>query len=164
MTSRIERFFADWRTSWRAQVIAGIVGACLLLTVAFSAGVMLGARNAPTSWRALPASPLEPAPDQIERISPRGTFGSITGIDKGMITVMDRRTGRPMQIHIGDRTVIERGRQRRIPFQELRVGEPVFVVGAPRSNTIDAEFIGVIHQQPINLRIPPRFAAPNSGG
>lgn len=152
------------RTSWRVQVIVGIVGACLLLTVAFSAGVILGARNAPTTWRSSPASPLEPAPDQIEPIGPRGTFGSITGIDKGMITVTDRRTGRPLQIRIGDRTVIERGRQRRIPFQELRVGEPVFVVGSPRSNTIDAEFIGVIHQQPLNFRITPRFAEPNSGG
>jgi hypothetical protein len=60
----------------------------------------------------------------------------------------DPRSGRTWRVRTGDNTVIEFGRQRRIPFDNLRVGQRIFVVGMPdefeSAEEFDAQFIGVL--------------------
>jgi hypothetical protein len=51
-------------------------------------------------------------------------------------------------VRTGNDTVIEFGRHRRIPFDNLQVGQRIFVVGMPdgleSQEEFDAQFIGVL--------------------
>lgn len=167
---RADAHIAHCRLSSRllrvGALVVGVLGVCAVLGLAFALGVMAGAqRSSPVQPMVPPyLSPSqEPAwpPGQAHRGEPswlplpRGAFGSITAIEGDRVIILDRRTGRRLMIRIGQGTVIERGRARRIPPQDLQVGERVFIFGSPAMDAIDAEFIGVMHQQPLNLLVPP---------
>lgn len=125
--------------------VATLVVFCLLVAASFALGAFLG--------RTRSAPPLAPPPSQLEREPrlgnfARGTFGAIDSIQGNVIRVRDPRSGRVWRVRAKQDTVIEFGRQRRIPFENLRVGQRIFVVGAPNpleaENEFDAQFIGVV--------------------
>ena len=81
--------------------------------------------------------------------------GAIMAIDGNILTLSDWRGGGTMRVNLGANTMIERGRQHRINAGELRVGDRVFIVGAPSSSgTFDAHFVGVTYPPPFDMIVP----------
>ena len=82
----------------------------------------------------------------------RGRFGAIDSIQGNLIRIRDPRSGKTWNVRTRQDTVIEFGRHRRIPFDNLRVGQRIFVTGMPdesnAANEFDADFIGVVLGQP----------------
>lgn len=116
--------------------------ACLLVTGAFGLGVIVASARPSPDMPTFAAPPGMMPPEAQGPV--RGTFGAIDRIDGNVIHVRDPRSGRMWSVRAGDDTVIESGARRPIPFQALRPGQRVFVVGSPDSNELDAKFIGVV--------------------
>lgn len=122
---------------------------CMLLSASFAFGAAMGRRG--MSPNVIPAQMPPPAgwdDGQPFPPGPRGTFGAISNIEGDVIQMSDPRSGRTWRVRAGDDTVIEFGRHRRIPFENLRVGQRIFVVGAPgktqSADEFEAQFIGVV--------------------
>lgn len=139
-------------TSWLKENIslkaaAILLAFCLLFAASFAVGAFMGRRNILSR-----GMPIQPPPQNQQFAPPRGTFGAIDEINGNQILLRDPRTGRTWIVRAGINTVIEFGRRQRIPFNNLRVGQRVFVVGVPDSvnapNEYDAQFIGVVLGQP----------------
>jgi hypothetical protein len=129
-------------------------GGLLLLALAFWAGVAVGTGRPSRP----PAIPFGRAFGDPRGDMAHGAFGSITRIDGDTITIMDPRFGQPRTISISPTTLIESGYRQRMNVGDLRVGENITVIGSPLvGETIQARFIGVVDQQPLNLK---RFHAP----
>lgn len=133
-----------------AQAVV-IFGFCIMLSAAFGFGAAMGRRS--ITPNVLPAQQQMAPPLGWDGGAPfgpprRGTFGAIDGIQGDVIQMRDPRSGRTWRVRAGEETVIEFGRQRRIPFENLRVGQRIFVVGAPgqfeSADEFDAQFIGVV--------------------
>lgn len=81
-----------------------------------------------------------------------GAFGAITRIEGNSITIMDPRFGQPQTVSINGATLIERGFHQRMRAGELHVGDNITVIGSPISgSTIQAQFIGVVQEPPLNF-------------
>jgi hypothetical protein len=156
--------------NWLRQALASIVhdrrivtvlwagGGLILLGLAFWTGIAVGTSR-PSRAPAFPfGRPFgDPRGDMAH-----GAFGSITRIDGDSITIMDPRFGQPRTISISPTTMIERGYRQRVRVGDLSVGENITVIGSPVSgNTIQASFIGVVDQPPLNFE---RFHAPPRPG
>lgn len=140
------------RANPRMRAALWIGGALVALAVVFCAGVVVGARNSPRV--AAPAPPI-PGPPPVGSFGQRGMSGAIMAIDGNILTLSDWRGGGTMRVNLGANTMIERGRQHRINAGELRVGDRVFIVGAPSSSGMfDAHFIGVTYPPPFNMIVP----------
>jgi hypothetical protein len=142
------RFLYWLRKTITLQMVVVVLAFCVLFGAAFAFGARMGQRSAGQSILA-PSVPVEN--DQFSP-PPRGTFGAIDEIQGNEIRVRDPRSGRTWVVRAGSETVIELGPRRRIPLKNLRVGQRIFVVGAPsrsnQSNEFDAQFIGVVLGQP----------------
>jgi hypothetical protein len=146
--------FENWlrRTLTLKQAVV-IIAFCFFISAAFAFGAAMGRRSVSPN----PQPPLQSAPplgwEYPEPFgSPtRGTFGAIDEIRGDVIQIRDPRSGRTWRVRAGDNTVIEFGRHRRIPFDNLRVGQRIFVVGVPgeleSADEFDAQFIGVVFGQ-----------------
>lgn len=143
----LERFVNWLNKSVSPKQAALILGLCVLIAAAFGFGAVMGQRagfaNLPPNPRpGFQGGPPFGAPPQ------RGTFGSIDKIDGDVIQMRDPRSGRTWRVRTGSETVIEAGPRSPIPFNNLRVGQRIFVVGMPNqadtSNEFDAQFIGVV--------------------
>jgi hypothetical protein len=141
----LERF-AVWlgnKISIKQAVI--VLAFCMLIATGFAYGAAMGQRGAAFGGlRGFPSA----GDDHPGRPSQRGTFGAIDRIEGDVIQMRDPRRGRTWRVRTGDDTVIEAGARRRIPFDNLRVGQRIFVVGVPNEvesgNEFDAKFIGVV--------------------
>jgi hypothetical protein len=158
--------FVNWFTKYvTVKQVVILLAFCMLVTASFAFGAALGRRTmAPPrpvqsqQDRQLPRQPIgweDVEPFGAER---RGTFGAIDQIEGDVIRVRDPRSGRTWRVRTGDDTVIEFGRHRRIPFDNLRVGQRIFVVGVPdmleSQEEFDAQFIGVLLGQPQKFTRP----------
>lgn len=154
----LERF-----VHWLNQTISPkqavvILAFCMLITAAFAFGAAMGQRSVFTH----PQGQLPPGRDPAGQFAPpRGTFGAIDEIQGDVIEMRDPRTGRTWRVRAVENTVIEYGSRRRIPFDNLRVGQRIFVVGMPNGgeggNEFDAQFIGVVLGQQQNYVRPVQF-------
>lgn len=143
--------------------VAVIVLFCLVLAASFTLGALVerarpGVSPAPVEWNLEQPELSEPQQDR----PPRGTFGAIEEIRGDVILVRDPRSGRMLSVRARRDTVIEAGPRRRIPFDNLRVGQRIFVVGVPyrgeAPNEFDAQFIGVVLGQPQKYVRPARVS------
>jgi hypothetical protein len=143
--------FVNWlgKTLTLKQAVV-IFAFCMLISASFAFGAAMGRQSLPHDAAPIPRVPpagggwgVEPFGQQT-----RGTFGAIDEIEGDVIQIRDPRSGKTWRVRAGDNTVIEYGRHRRIPFDNLRVGQRIFVVGVPgeleASNEVDAQFIGVV--------------------
>jgi hypothetical protein len=133
---------------------------CLLIAGGFALGAMLGASRV-----FLPDAATNPFPPAM-RGPPRrlGTYAAIDHVEGNRIRLRDPRSGRTWSVRANSNTVVELGAQRRIPFQELRPGQRVFVIGDPEPGAPsgpaqdpewNAQFIGVVLGQPQKYVVPP---------
>ncbi len=142
-----ERFSTSLNRTLTLKQVVVILALCMLIAASFAFGAAMGRRSVP----------IHPSPNQPplgwEFAEPfgqytRGTFGAIDQIEGDVIQMRDPRSGRTWRVRAGNDTVIEFGRHRRIPFQNLHVGQRIFVVGVPSEiespNEFDAQFIGVV--------------------
>lgn len=150
-----ERFVSGLRKTLSLKQAVVIFAFCMLISASFAFGAAMGRTKVPAN-----VPPVQqPAPAGWENVGPfghhppRGTVGAIDRIDGDVIRMRDPRSGRTWRVRAGNDTVIEFGRQRRIPFENLRVGQRIFVVGVLESNSsqefesaeeFDAQFIGVL--------------------
>lgn len=145
-----ERFVNGLRKTLSLKQAVVIFAFCMLISASFAFGAAMGRRSLPAS-----AAPVQaPAPSGWENVGPfgqhppRGTVGAIDDIQGDVIRMRDPRSGRTWRVRAGNDTVIEFGRQRRIPFENLQVGQRIFVVGMPdefeSAEEFDAQFIGVL--------------------
>lgn len=141
----LDRFVA-WlgnKVSIRQAVI--VLAFCMLLAGAFAFGAAMGQHGVGFGGPRWGPPVGDPRPDELPQ---RGTFGAIDRIEGDVIQMRDPRSGRTWRVRTGDDTVIEAGARRRIPFDNLRVGQRIFVVGVPNEvesgNEFDAQFIGVV--------------------
>jgi hypothetical protein len=130
------------------QVI-GVIALCFLISFAFALGATMGRVPRP-----LPPAP--PSSEQNPPPLPRGTFGAIDQIQGNVIRVRDSRSGRVWSVHTGDDTVIQLGERRRVPLNDLRPGQRVFIVGSRAEDGFDAQFIGVVLGQSQRFIMPTR--------
>ncbi len=143
--------FAFWlKNSVSVLHLATLVIFCLLLVSSFALGAFLGrSRNALPPNQAPWTQPMD---DAAGPLPPRGRFGAIDSIQGNLIRIRDPRSGKTWNVRTRQDTVIEFGRHRRIPFDNLRVGQRIFVTGMPdesnAANEFDADFIGVVLGQP----------------
>ena len=149
------------RHSRRMMTALWVGGGLILLGLTFLVGVTVGGRGGSRPSQ-LPVFPFgRPFGGPREDMA-HGAFGSITRIEGDSITIMDPRTGLPRTISTSATTEIERGYRQRVRVGELKVGDNITVIGSPLSgNTIQARFIGVVEQSPLNLewfQTPPRFS------
>jgi hypothetical protein len=138
-------------------------GGVLLLGLVFWAGVTVGGRagSHPAQFPALPFGRPFGGP---RGGMAHGAYGSITRIDGDSITILDPRLGQPRTITISPATQIEGGLHRRVRAGDLHVGDNVTVIGSPLSgDTIQARFIGVVEQPPLNFQWFHATPRPNSG-
>ncbi len=152
------RFFHWLQSVVTVKHVVILLAFCMLVTASFAFGAAMGRRATLPGRPAMNQPPQMPAPPMgwgdMEPFDagPRGTFGAIDEIEGDVIRVRDPRSGRMWRIRTGDDTVIEFGRHRRIPFDNLRVGQRIFVVGVPgmmeSQEEFDAQFIGVLLGQP----------------
>ena len=135
-----ERFW-NWFGSVAGLQVIALVALCLLVAGAFALGMIVAQAQQP-----LPPPPLQAQPNvpPDADLPVRGTFGAIDRIEGNTIRLRDPRSGRVWTVRAGDQTVIENGPRRPIPFQALRPGQRVFVIGSPGANNFDATFIGVV--------------------
>lgn len=146
-----ERLTAWLRTNVTRQQAVAIIALCILLAGAFGFGAGFLRVRLPFARPLPPGAPPIAAPF---RPPMRGTFGSIDRIEGDVIHVRDARNGRTWSVRAGQNTVIESGPRRPILFNDLHVGQRIFVVGVPNSDTVDARFIGVVYGQPQNFMMP----------
>lgn len=145
-----ERFVSGLRKTLSLKQAVVIFAFCMLISASFAFGAAMGRTSVPANVPSVP----QPAPAGWDHVGPfghhppRGTFGAIDRIDGAVIRIRDPRSGRTWRVRARDDTVIEFGRQRRIPFENLRVGQRIFVVGMPdeleSADEFDAQFIGVL--------------------
>lgn len=144
------RFTAWFKNSVTLLPVATLVVFCLLLASSFALGAFLGRSRylPPTNHPPL----AQPFNDSTEGVPPRGRFGAIDSIQGNLIRLRDPRSGKTWDVRTRRDTVIEFGRHQRIPFNKLRVGQRIFVIGmadeSDTANEFDADFIGVVLGQP----------------
>jgi hypothetical protein len=147
MLARLGNFLGKTMTLKQAIVILAF---CMLLSAAFAFGAAMGHRTLSSNLAPAPQSGPPPGWEYAAPFAspPRGTFGAIDEIEGDMIQVRDPRSGRTWRVRAGNNTVIEFGRHKRIPFENLQVGQRIFVVGTPKElesgAEFDAQFIGVV--------------------
>lgn len=130
--------FLHWLESIPALQTIAVLLVCLLVAGAFGLGAVVARARRP-----LPPPP-QAIPDTTLPAPQRGTYGAIDRIEGNIIRLRDPRSGRTWAVRAGSETVIQFGPRKRIPLQQLRPGQRVFVVGAPQANGFDASFIGVV--------------------
>ncbi len=122
---------------------------CMLISASFALGAFMGRK----SMSANVTSVEEPAPSGSDagafgQRPSRGTVGAIDQIEGDVIRLREPRSGRTLRVRARDNTIIEFGRHHRIPFDKLRVGQRIFVIGMPDrlepAEEFDAQFIGVL--------------------
>lgn len=138
-----------------------IVLFCLVLAASFTLGALVGRARPGVSPAAMEWNMEQPESFEPQQVRPpRGTFGAIEEIRGDVIRVRDPRNGRTWSVRARGDTVIEAGPRRRIPFNTLRVGQRIFVVGVPYAgkaqDEFDAQFIGVVLGQPQKFVRPAR--------
>lgn len=144
----VERFLQWTRNKISLKQAVVVLVFCMLLAAAFALGAAMGQRGAGVGGSRV--SPPNGVGNGVPfgAPPPRGTFGAIDQIEGDVIQMRDPRSGRTWRVRTGDDTVIEAGARRRIPFDNLRVGQRIFVVGMPgdqtEGNEFDAQFIGVV--------------------
>lgn len=79
-----------------------------------------------------------------------GLIGSIRAMEHDTITVTDKRFGHSRIVRVSADTIIERRHGDRIRLEELQVGDHVIVIGAPVEGLIQARYIGVMSDHPVN--------------
>lgn len=155
----LERFVTWLNKTLSVKQAVLILALCMLVAAAFAFGAAMGQRSGranlpPNPPPGFQQGPLFGMPPQ------RGTYGSIDQIDGDVIQMRDPRSGRTWRVRTGNNTVIEAGPRSPIPFNNLRVGQRIFVVGmlnqAAASNEFDAQFIGVVMGQQQNYIRPAR--------
>lgn len=147
-----ERFVNGLHKTISLKQAAAIFALCMFVAGAFAFGAAMGARRSrPNPLQNPPASQFIPQ-DMMPPPSTRGTFGAIDQINGDRIQMRDPRSGRTWVVRARQDTVIQLGPRQRIPFNNLRVGQRIFVVGVPEAgqppNQVDAQFIGVVLGQP----------------
>lgn len=145
-----ERFITGLRKSLSLKQAVVIIAFCMLISASFAFGATMGRQSVRPNVPPVqpPASSGWENMEPFGRHPPRGTVGAIDQIEGDVIRVRDPRSGRTWRVRADDDTVIEFGRQRRIPFDNLQVGQRIFVVGMPdefeSAEEFDAQFIGVL--------------------
>lgn len=141
-----ERFIIWLNKTLTLKQAVVILALCMLITASFAFGAAMGRRSAPSSHQ--PRAPIGWDYAEPFGSSTRGTFGAIDEIEGDVIRMRDPRSGRTWRVRAGNDTVIEFGRHRRIPLDNLHVGQRIFVIGVPDANEspneFDAQFIGVV--------------------
>lgn len=84
-----------------------------------------------------------------------GLIGSISAIERDTFTVTDKRFGPARTVRVSADTIIERRHGNRIHFAELQVGDQVIVIGAPVEGLLQARYIGVMGDHPVNMTPEP---------
>ena len=93
-----------------------------------------------------------------------GTYAAIDRVEGDRIHLRDPRSGRTWSVRANKNTVVQVGPRKRIPYDDLRPGQRVFVVGVPDTPNAnqaqedtdwDAQFIGVMLAQPQRFMRPP---------
>jgi hypothetical protein len=157
----VRQTLARVRYSRRMRAALWVSSGLLLLGLTFWAGVTVGARGGSRPSQA-PALPFGRPFGGPRGDMAHGAFGSITRIEGDLITIMDPRFGQPRTISISPTTLIERGYHQRVRVGDLHLGENITVIGSPLSgNVIQARFIGVVEQPPLNFEW---FHAPPTPG
>lgn len=147
-----ERFVTELQKTISLKQAAAIFAVCMLIAGAFAFGAAMGARSLRPSPASKPPPQMFMPGDGMPFPPTRGTFGAIDEINGDRIRMRDPRSGRTWVVRARNDTVIQLGPRDRIPFNNLRVGQRIFVVGVPDagqpSNEVDARFIGVVLGQP----------------
>jgi Domain of unknown function (DUF5666) len=139
------------RHSGCLAAVLWVCGAVLLLGLVFWAGVTVGGQAGPRP-APLPALPFGRPFGGPRGGMAHGAFGPITRIEGDSITIMDPRFGQPRTISISPATQIEGNFHQRVRAGDLHVGDNITVIGSPMSgNSIQARFIGVVEQPPLNF-------------